>query len=525
MSAREAPAPHEPLSRRIVLNTAVNAAGRAWLIATNLLLTPLILSYVGQDRFGIWALFWTLVQWVLLLDLGLGTSLVKHFAECRGTGDTSAVNGILTTVLSAYVGLGAVLVLLLWPLIGWGASLLAVPAGLTAEAVETLRSVLLVLYLMNLVTVLDALLKGFQRMDLTNLALVLVSVPNLVGSWLVLRRGWGLAGLVAVAALVYAAQLALLATFARRVVPGLSLRARHFRPALLPGLVRFGAPLQVSRLADLVSHQAAKLVLGVVLPIRYVTFYELGAKVALFTHEMPWVLVSAVFPAASELSARHDRDRFWRLYERGTKYLWLLTVPTLAGTWLTAHLILRAWLGHVSPTVYLTVVLLSVAYWAWISLAMVGALGAGAGWVTPLMRASLLRGGLGLALSIALVLTLGYVGLLLAAPAAMLVGGGVILVRFCREFGRSLADHVRLLGRVVTVNLAPAALTLGAVLATAGVAADADRATALGLLLACVALYLGAYLVAIRVSGILDAHDSELVGDSLPAVRWLVRRA
>jgi len=32
-------------------NTAFNAVGRVWLIGVNLPLTPLILSYLGQDRF------------------------------------------------------------------------------------------------------------------------------------------------------------------------------------------------------------------------------------------------------------------------------------------------------------------------------------------------------------------------------------------------------------------------------------------------------------------------------------------
>ncbi|MGH2361724.1 MAG: lipopolysaccharide biosynthesis protein, partial [bacterium] len=59
-------------------NTAYNAVGRLWLIGTNLLLAPLLLSYLGQDRFGVWVLYWSLLQYCLLLDMGLGSSLVKY---------------------------------------------------------------------------------------------------------------------------------------------------------------------------------------------------------------------------------------------------------------------------------------------------------------------------------------------------------------------------------------------------------------------------------------------------------------
>jgi len=512
----------EPVSRRILRNTAVAAGARVWLIACNLALAPLVLSHLGQDRFGLWALFWSLLHYVLLLDLGVGTALVKHFAEHHARDDVAGLGALLRVVLVAYAGLSAAVLAVLWPVVGWLPSVLAIPDTLVAEAVVVFRGGLVVLALVNLVTVLDALLKALGRLDLAHLALVVASVPNVAGSVLALRAGWGLPGLVVVVAGVYLLQLGLLTVLVRRLLPAVRLGGGAPRWDRLAALGRYGAPLQVARLADLLNYQVDKVVLGVLTPIRYVAFYELGAKVALLIHEVSGMLVAAVFPAASELHGGGDRARLWRLYERGTKYLWLVTVPTLAGTWLTAHLVLRAWLGHVSADVHVAVLTLAGAYWAVASLSMVTSIGAGIGWTTPMMRASLVRGALGLGLSIALGLAWGYRGVLVGTALALLAGSLVMLVAFCRAFDRSLRDHAALLARVAAVNTPAIAAGLAYVLWTAP-AAEAGRLEAVQLLLGAVAIYVVTYAASIRLSGIVDGEDSALLGDVLPVVRWLAR--
>ena len=100
-------------------NTAFNAMGRLWLVSTNLLLTPLILSYLGQDRFAVWALFWSFTQYFLLLDLGVGSSVVKYFSEYESKGDLVSINRVLASALFFYLALGSIAVMLLWPVVGW----------------------------------------------------------------------------------------------------------------------------------------------------------------------------------------------------------------------------------------------------------------------------------------------------------------------------------------------------------------------------------------------------------------------
>src|SRR3989449_5695589 len=330
----------EPISRRIMRNTAFNAVGRVWLIGVNLPLTPLILSYLGQDRFAVWALFWSLIQYCLLLDMGVGSSLVKYFSEFEAKGDVQSINKVLTSTITVYIVVGVALVLLLWPLVAWLSSFFSIPQDLRQEATVTFQLGLVAFFLINLVSLFDGLLKGFQRMDLVNMTLIVVSIPNLFGSYLVLRLGWGLLGLVTVASIVYLFQLLLLAVQAKIAYPALAWRRQDLRFESLKALFGYGIRFQISQVSQLVSYQADKILLGLFVPLRYVTYYDLGSKVCYLLHDLPHIMLGAVFPAASELAGKEDQGRLWVMFERGTKYLLLFTVPILVGTWLTAHLIL-----------------------------------------------------------------------------------------------------------------------------------------------------------------------------------------
>lgn len=511
------------MKQQILRNTLFNAIGRFWLIGTNLILTPLILSYLGQDRFAVWALVLTLVHYCLLLDLGLGTALVKHFAECRGRGDGAAFNRYFNSALFFYVVLGGVEVLTLWPLVDRLTLSAGLPPEAAAEAARTFQFGVLGLVFLNLVVLFDAMLKGLQKLEFTNLTAMAVSIPNVTGSYWVLRRGWGLEGLALVAAGVFCLQAIMLAVLSTRSCPELRLSWQDVQGAVIRRLFVFGTSLQVPRIAELVRFHADKVLLAVFVPIRFVTFYDLGSKVGSVIQDLPYILFNALFPAVSHLAGQEDHRRLWLLYERGTKYLLMVSLPLLVGLWLTAHLVLQAWLGYVSASVHTAVLFLSTAYWATIAVGMVMTVGAGIGWVKPIMRVGLAQVMLNLALSAGLILAMGYQGALIGTTVTTLATNVYLLAWFCRDHHLSLAQHARLFLRVAVVNVFPAVVVLSGILSARHWELGGNRASAFAVLIGCIGVYAVAYAASIRWSGTLDREDWELLGGSLPFMRSLVR--
>ncbi|MFL6134150.1 MAG: lipopolysaccharide biosynthesis protein, partial [Nocardioidaceae bacterium] len=167
-------------------------------MATSFLLTPFILHSVGETSFGIWVLANVLVSYGALLDLGMGSAIVKYVADARARGDADEAHELLATATRAYAGLALVAVAA-GPLL----STVAGKAIAVDQAAEpTARAVLLLVTLtfaINLAaTPVTATLRGLQRYDITNALTVVSALTTAILTVLVLQAGAGLVGMVAV---------------------------------------------------------------------------------------------------------------------------------------------------------------------------------------------------------------------------------------------------------------------------------------------------------------------------------------
>src|SRR6185295_5489748 len=123
MSQSKVPGPLKPrqpvtlqgeFSKKLVTNTFFNLVGRSWSFLLALLLTPYILSHLGVREFGTWALL-NIFVWngssFSLLDLGLGTSFVKHISEYYTHEDYDRINRVLFSGFVFYGLFGIAIVL------------------------------------------------------------------------------------------------------------------------------------------------------------------------------------------------------------------------------------------------------------------------------------------------------------------------------------------------------------------------------------------------------------------------------
>lgn len=170
------------------------------LIGFNLLFTlisvPLALHYLSKSEFGIWALVVQLTGYLLLLDLGVSSSLARLLADHK---DEKSNPEYASLFYSSFIvaALQAVLMILC------GASLtviLPALANIPTELENEFRRLFLlqtVVYAFSLATrPLASPLFAHQRLDVSNLAGGLGLILNLVGLWWGFVAGWGLQSLV-----------------------------------------------------------------------------------------------------------------------------------------------------------------------------------------------------------------------------------------------------------------------------------------------------------------------------------------
>lgn len=509
------------VAAKLIRNTTYHTAGRAWQIAVNLFLTPLILSYLGDKKFAVWALFWTFSAYFMFMDFGLGVSLVRETSRYYAKGKYLVINQALSSLLFVYSLLGAITFVIIWQISPWLIERLHVSDAMTPVVLDILHWGVPVFVLIGIVNAFAALLRGFQCYEKIAIAMFITSIPNILGTYLVLANGFGITGLIWVVASVYLFQAILMLSSSRKLMPQLEIRFNLVSWLILKEMFPLGARIQVSKLAELGSYQADKILLALLLPMNFVTMYDLGAKIASLMRDLPYALTSAVFPATSEMHGQAHFDKLWRMYDRGSKYLLMTTLPMLFGLWLTAHLLIGMWLGHVSEYVYKSVLILSFAYWVVINLAMIFNVGTGMGWSRPIMQSALLQAFLNIILSFWLIHTIGFVGALYGTAIAISVANGILYFRFCRHFERSIAVEVERLWLIIKGNML-SIIFCGLFVWWGNQWLEwGERLPSFLLFVGAVLIYTMTYVLSLRMLGVLDSEDLRLLKGRLPMVKWL----
>ena len=517
------------ISRKVVHNTLFNFFGRSWAVAVGLLLTPYIVSVLGVQRFGVWSLLLAVTQYFGVLDLGVSTSFVKFIAEYDARGDVVAISSVVSTGFAFYLAFAALLLALVLALAGPLLNLFDIPASLWAEARLVLIAAVGVFAFNNAFGAFQAVMTGLQRMEIINGIVVVGSIVDAITTVVLLRLGYGLTGLVISRIVVFCLTAALLVVAAFRILPGLRVTPRLISWSRLRVLLDYGVKVQVTQLTQLVSSQADKLLLGYFVGLDAVSFYELGARIVLSAKRLSRVLISAVLPAASEIDARQDMKTLYALYRRGARYLALVTIPLFTLIAFTAPVIVRAWVGEGYERSIAVMQVLAIGHGVHLLTGMGTMVVKGMGKPEYETRYTALTLVLNLVLGIALIGWLGFTGVLIATPIALVIGSGYFFWLFHRLLKIPLAEFLRrVYGPPLQGGLLAGLMVWLGLLAGQRWVHLQGRGMHLGALGLASAAFVLIYAVWIWQRAYLDSYDRQVIHIALDLVslrRWLSSRA
>lgn len=424
-------APVRGLGRRLVTNTLHAASGRVAAIILWLAITPFVLSALGASGYAIWALFYALTGYLSAFDLGLSQIVLRFAAAGRGARADSA-GAYATLSLLGYVVLALLWLAVLYGfdthLLGW----LRIPLEWRSGARFALFAGPLVFLLSGVANVGMSLAQAFDRFDLSNQALLTLSLVQGLGMTLALARGMGLAGLIAATAVGWIACAVLIHVRLISQLQGFRWGSLRDAGAVLGSAMRFGGPMQITNGLASLNIQMDKLLLTRLVSLVAVAPYDLGSRVALTVSTIPQLLLLAVLPESAALHAAGDTTRSQSLYDRGSRYYLAATVVVLAPLAAAAPRLLAAWLGAPQPD--------AASALRWFVLAVGSSLLTGMG--TTIARSvgrtdlemwfAVVAVTVHLTLSLLLVPNIGLTGACIAIAAGNTLGAALFMVLFAK---------------------------------------------------------------------------------------------
>lgn len=431
----------EEITRKVLRNTSFLFAGRLWFLGLNILLTPYLLSRLGVAAYGVWVLVDSLARTVALLDLGFATSFVKHVAENDARGNREGVSGVLSTGLAFY----ALVSLVMLAVAVFGVEeilvLFSIPADLEGPTRTALSIVILASIPGNLIGVYHSVINGLQRMDVSNVITVAMSVFYALGCIVVLEIGLGIVGL---GFNLLATQLlgTVISHFAaHRLYPGLRFSPREI-PKHWSVLLRYGLNLHLSGIASLVNAHFDKLLVNRFIGASHVAFYDVGSRPPMTARSFAVLLLSSLTPAASEFEVRKGRDALYELFATASRYVSLMAVPVFAALIVVSRPLTEAWVGPGYETSVTVLRILAVGFLPYSLAATVSPLVQATGVPHYQRNAETLGLLLNIAFSIVLIQRFGFYGAPVGTAMAVSLSSAYYLWTFHRYMKRPLLVFV-----------------------------------------------------------------------------------
>lgn len=325
-------------------NAIANIAGRLATAVIWISVTPFVLTVLGKEGFGIWSLFFAFNNYLLSLDLGVGNTMLRFIAAHRPSGDRRALARTLRFGIGAAVGLGLVWAVLIAILRGWIVTLFHVPESMVPETMSALLTFAIGVQLMFPAQVLMASLRGFERLDLSNLCMVFGVIAQVVILIVALSAGAGIEG-AAIAGAVGQGFTALLAAL---LVGGQMAGHRPGGSGTIPGwrdLTQFSTAFQLLGLLIVLQHYSGRILLGLLGNLTMVAEYELALRVSFAVYALPILIQSAVVPTVARVAESEGPTAVEALYASTSRWIYLITALTLGSLWLMAPDVARVWLG------------------------------------------------------------------------------------------------------------------------------------------------------------------------------------
>lgn len=321
------------LSATIFRNSAIGMAAQLTIKALSFLFSILIVRHLGAASFGQYTAvlaFGTTLA--IFSDLGLGVYAIREVARLRdqpgGHEQAGVLYGniirlrLLLSLFTALIMVGA----------AWLTGRPAVMIGAIA-----LHAVGLFLYAVQGAS--DAVLSGFERLDISAGGKVLNQLVFVVLGGLALWLGLGYYGLI----LATLCGVAVMTVVCWRGVRSLGVRPDRPTPSLWGQLLKASLPFGLIGFALGLSYKFDTVLLNIYRGDTETGFYNAAYNLVFSAALISNVINTALFPSLTRQSIS-DPHNLVRSYDRAMRYLMLASLPIAFGTWALA--------GQIVPFIY-----------------------------------------------------------------------------------------------------------------------------------------------------------------------------
>ncbi len=331
-------------SHTIIRNSFLNLIGQIIPIIAVIVALPVLITYLGVERFGLLSILWMMMWYSSMLDLGLGRTTTKFVAELLTQSKFSDIPKIVWSSVSIQIVAGLLIGVILYsisPIVV--IDLLKVSDRYVHETRLAFRFISLAIPFILISTSLQGVLEAYQRFDIVNFVLVTMRLGVLVLSIVGAVLNFGLSGIILMIVVFRLLIILILGFINFKLCPELKDFSVDFKTS--SKLLSFGGWLTLSNIVIPILTYVDRFLISYFLSASVLAYYTAPFEIVQRMWIVPVSLTMTLFPAFSAFKTMGSQNKLENAFTRAIKYTFLILFPIVFIIVVFSSEILNLWLG------------------------------------------------------------------------------------------------------------------------------------------------------------------------------------
>lgn len=312
----------------------------------SIFLVPILLRWLGEDDYGLYQMIYSVGHYILILDFGIGTVMMRYISEYRAKSDEkaasnfSAMIGIIVAVLCLLVVFTGLIV---------DINLENIYQDLSSRDYELSHQMfhLMVLQIlfMFVINYYTGIVGAYDKFVFINFINVLQILFAFVLTILLLKMGMGTVGVVVANLIVTAIVMIAIIYYAHKTLK-LKIKYYQWDRAIVKPVVGLMAAMCLQSIVMYVNTTVDKTVLGIMCTKRDVAVYSVAATIVTFFNAIPTAISGLFQPTVMKMIVnKATTTELTDLVIRVGRWQFVLVGAIISGLCLFGMDLITLWVG------------------------------------------------------------------------------------------------------------------------------------------------------------------------------------
>ena len=335
-------------------------------VLSTLLLTPFIISSLGDAEYGVYKLIAAITSYLLLLDLGMGNSVVRYVAKYKDNNDLESSRKYIGVCLVFYAIVSAVVLALGGVLVAFFQDIFA--TGLTPDEIELSKKLLVLTVINAAVTlgtsVFNNILIAYSKFSLSKGAAIAQIVIRIVVTAIALMLGFKSIAIVTINLVLTVLMRSFFVVYVLFVMK-LRPKLKGANAAFIKDIIAYSTFILLQMIATQINAQADQVLLGmfVTSSAAIIGIYGVGSQLVQYFQSIGHALGGVLMPGVVKLveSGATPKQLQQEMVRIG-RYSFAMLGMIFVGFLINGQSFLMLWVGQGYEDSYFVALMLIFAY-------------------------------------------------------------------------------------------------------------------------------------------------------------------